>query len=252
MESSLKLSHLDETKLGSYACYVHASTGTIRHKFELVRAQSSSSDSAELDSDGVRVFVPRPTRKIDLVIEKVKPSSNIFMIRNEIRVGETYEFDCISGRSLISSKLIKNGVVVYLFINKLKRCDVACEMGKANQRFALDPSEQSATTRVSIDDRVVRGARRGRVSMRIEEQRRSGRDKLELGWVGERWRRRHGVGGRRVVVPQFPALSSEPLGERGTRTSLASATQVGSRGTQESISNAHAQNATFQAEKVVD
>lgn len=98
MESSLKLSNLDETKLGSYACYVHASTGTIRHKFELVRAQSSSY-SAELDLDGVRVFIPRPTRKIDLVIEKVKPSSNNFMIRNEIRLGETYEFDCVSGKS---------------------------------------------------------------------------------------------------------------------------------------------------------
>ena len=84
----MKLSNLDDTKLGWYACYVHASTGTLRHQVELVKS---------IDNNEIDVHVPKPTRKISLVVEKLKP--NLMGSRsNELVVfGETYEFDCVSG-----------------------------------------------------------------------------------------------------------------------------------------------------------
>lgn len=101
IDTSLKLTALDDSKLGNYACYVHASTGTIRHEIEVKKLDE--------DPSKVRVNVPKQTKKIQLVIEKSKPHFQAFQGKNEMNLGGSYQFDCVSGMTL--HKLIFISVV---------------------------------------------------------------------------------------------------------------------------------------------
>lgn len=86
-EVSIRLANLDENKMGKYACYVYASTGTMRHEVGLKR----------MDNGEVKVHLSKQTKKIGLLVEKLQTFKEGFMSRNELTIGEDYQFECITG-----------------------------------------------------------------------------------------------------------------------------------------------------------
>ena len=84
IQLSMSIDDISDENVGSYACYVHASTGSIRQIVEINRT---------LDGE-FTVNVIKPTKKISLAIEKTHGKNH----RNrEPVLGQRYEFNCISG-----------------------------------------------------------------------------------------------------------------------------------------------------------
>ena len=84
--SKLYLKSLSDIHMGKYACYVYASTGTVRQIVEIKKDEN--------DPYSFNILIRKSKKRINLAIENVYQSlsSSISSI-----LGEKYEFDCITG-----------------------------------------------------------------------------------------------------------------------------------------------------------
>ena len=80
---NMNIPSLSEANSGLYACYVHASSGTVR---QLIRIQQNEMNNFE-------VKFLRPTKRINLNVENLSASLN----KHVAVLGESYAFDCITG-----------------------------------------------------------------------------------------------------------------------------------------------------------
>lgn len=89
-QSILQISELTPEHAGKFACYVFASTGTIRQAFEL--KQKGPSD--------MEIIFNEPSKRINLTIEKIEKFDNYNGIsqQNDLIFGDKYQFDCITGK----------------------------------------------------------------------------------------------------------------------------------------------------------
>ncbi len=83
---NMKIQNFTDKNKGIYACYVHASSGTIRQLFQIQRSKSKEFE----------IKFTKASKRIHLDIEEhLHGMSQI----NKPVLGESYEFDCITGKS---------------------------------------------------------------------------------------------------------------------------------------------------------
>lgn len=89
-ETTLKISNLNKNHAGKYYCYVYASTGTIKQSIEIVP-----------ESDEFKIVYQKPTKRINLSIEKLSGDSDDDLSDeidySELQSGKYYQFNCITG-----------------------------------------------------------------------------------------------------------------------------------------------------------
>lgn len=80
----MKIKNFSDINKGIYACYVHASSGTIRQLIQIQRNKNK----------GYEIKFTKASKRIHLDIEEhIHGLSQI----NKPVLGESYEFDCITG-----------------------------------------------------------------------------------------------------------------------------------------------------------
>jgi hypothetical protein len=86
----MHIDELSDVHLGTYGCYAYASTGTIRQTLEIKELANHEG--------AYHIVVNKPGKRIKLSIEQVRNNEDAeFTLKGVIKLGEKYQFDCISG-----------------------------------------------------------------------------------------------------------------------------------------------------------
>lgn len=101
----MQINELELDHVGKYACYVFSSTGTMKHIFEI----------KQTDQEKLRVFKHKPNKKINLSIEYNESIQNI----KDVKYGESYEFDCVTGIYFKIQNLFKK-IFQFFLIDKIQ------------------------------------------------------------------------------------------------------------------------------------